>query len=726
LVTDVVPHGAVQFGRFELDLDAGRLTQDGHTLRIQPQPLRVLCVLVEHAGDVVTRETLRAALWDQSTFVEFDQGLNYCIRQIRVVLRDDASKPIYIETIKRTGYRFAAPVAEAPSTSSPGRISTPEPAVIPAPVHSSAAALNRGVLLGASAVVMLVILLGASLALSRKPTTVSRTYRQLTDFADIAFSPALSPDGSMVAFIVGNNTSFPPVGEVYTKLLPNGEPVQLTHDGWPKYGVTFSPDGLQVSYTVADIKYGWSSYAVSPLGGEPRLLRRNASGLAWLDDNRALFSEIKSGLHMGLVSGVVGDAAVSEVYLPEHERGMAHFGIPSPDRKSALVIEMGPNGAWARCRVVPMDGRASGRQVGPSGACTGAAWSSDGSMMYFTAVVDQTSHIWRQRYPNGEAEQVTFGPAEEDGLAISPGNQSIVTSAGMKESGIWLHDQSGDRLIANKGTVSRVSFSRDGRQLYFLLRRAAVKGVELWTADLGGHSRPLVSDRSITGFDVSSDGTRVVFAVQAHERMSELWLAPADGSSPPRMLTASGEDSPFFGPDGDVIFRATEGRSNYLFRMAADGSDRRKVSTSPVIDVKRLSPDRRWAIAMIPVDGVPSTVVAAIPVDGGALQRICIAQCMADWSPDGSRFYVEPFLQSGLPAAAIAMRVPSGQPLPELPKDGIASVNDGLTVPGSHAVDMTRVDLTRDGTGVAPGPEPDSFVYARTIVHRNLFEIRIP
>src|SRR5678816_3207149 len=100
--------------RFELDLDARELRRDGRPVRIQPQPLRVLEILVTQAGTLVTREELRQQVWDEATFVEFDQGLNYCIRQIRLALGDDAATPVFIETLKKRGYRFTAPVEPVP------------------------------------------------------------------------------------------------------------------------------------------------------------------------------------------------------------------------------------------------------------------------------------------------------------------------------------------------------------------------------------------------------------------------------------------------------------------------------------------------------------------------------------------------------------------------------------------------------------------------------------
>src|SRR5260370_18636058 len=99
-----------RFDRFELDPERGTLLRDGRRVRIQPQPLRVLALLVERAGELVSREDLRQAIWGEVTFVEFDQGLNYCIRQIRQAMGDDAVKPVFIETLKKRGYIFIAPV----------------------------------------------------------------------------------------------------------------------------------------------------------------------------------------------------------------------------------------------------------------------------------------------------------------------------------------------------------------------------------------------------------------------------------------------------------------------------------------------------------------------------------------------------------------------------------------------------------------------------------------
>src|ERR1700747_3334578 len=99
-----------RFGVFELDLNTGELRKGGVKLRLQGQPVQVLTLLLERAGDVVTREELREKLWASDTFVDFDHSLNTAINKVREALGDSASTPRYVETLARRGYRFIAPV----------------------------------------------------------------------------------------------------------------------------------------------------------------------------------------------------------------------------------------------------------------------------------------------------------------------------------------------------------------------------------------------------------------------------------------------------------------------------------------------------------------------------------------------------------------------------------------------------------------------------------------
>ena len=100
----------IRFGEFELDEQTLELHRNGALVRIQQQPARVLAFLLNHRGSLVTREQIRLAIWGEDTFVDFEQGLNFCIRQIRLALNDQAEHPRHIETLPRLGYRFISPI----------------------------------------------------------------------------------------------------------------------------------------------------------------------------------------------------------------------------------------------------------------------------------------------------------------------------------------------------------------------------------------------------------------------------------------------------------------------------------------------------------------------------------------------------------------------------------------------------------------------------------------
>lgn len=112
------PDNPVRLGEFQMDFASGELRQNGHMVRLKPQPSRILSLLVARPGQIVSREQIQREIWGGDTFVDFERGLNSCIKQIRAAFGDDPETPRYIETIPRRGYRFIAqvePIASAPS-----------------------------------------------------------------------------------------------------------------------------------------------------------------------------------------------------------------------------------------------------------------------------------------------------------------------------------------------------------------------------------------------------------------------------------------------------------------------------------------------------------------------------------------------------------------------------------------------------------------------------------
>src|SRR6185437_15830121 len=121
-----LPH-YLRFGTFEIDVPAGELRKSGVKLKLQDQPYQILFILVEYAGEIVTREELREQLWPADTFVDFDHSLNAAVKRLRDALGESAESPVYIETLARRGYRFIPPIQAI----------TPEPSPLDAFLRTS-------------------------------------------------------------------------------------------------------------------------------------------------------------------------------------------------------------------------------------------------------------------------------------------------------------------------------------------------------------------------------------------------------------------------------------------------------------------------------------------------------------------------------------------------------------------------------------------------------------
>jgi serine/threonine protein kinase/Tol biopolymer transport system component len=560
---------------------------------------------------------------------------------------------------------------------------------------------------------------------SAQAPPLSTNWEQVTFFTDSAVHPALSPDGRMLAFIRGSYTFLTP-GQVYVKLLPDGGPVELTHDSRLKLSPVFSPDGSRIAYGTA---VPWDIWEVPVLGGDPHLILPNASSLTWIESGkRLLFSEITKGMHMVVVSTDPGRGQIRRVYDPSGERGMAHYSYLSPDGQWVLIVEMQNQGVFVPCRVVPFLRSGEVRAVGPPDSmCTSGAWSRDGKWVYLTAKKGDKFHIWRQRFPNGEPEQVTPGTTEEEGIAMAPDGKSFITSVGTHDSMVWMHDQSGDHAMSSEGEVGRVvasgtretrrrktaTFSSDGKKLYYLIANSQTTA-ELRVREVGtGKVERVLPSYSMDGFSISRDGKQVAFEMVDQSGHSGLWVAPTDHSSSPRHIVSSAvEDSPAFLPDGDLLFRAIEGGANFLYRMHADGSDRRKISPDHIFDFQTLSPDGHWAVVQAPDRNDGHTyAMFALPVEGGSPIRLCINTCMPTWDARGEFMYMSYLLQGEPNTYALPIRRGTG--LPDLPSTLITGIEDLKKM--QSAVVIPHIVLSVFS--------PSLYVYTVQTTHRNLFRI---
>ncbi len=584
----------------------------------------------------------------------------------------------------------------------------------------------------------LLILLGAGglfvvRQITRAPS-VSEPAVQLTDFNDSALAPSLSPDGRMLTFVRGGSFGDSAVrGQVYVKILPKGEPVQLTRDQFNKEQPVFSPDGSRIIYTAVMPGFRWDSWQVPVLGGAPQPFLPNASGLVWLDDQHVLYSALMAGVHMGVVTSTESRIGSRDIYFPRGEGSMAHRSMRSPDQKSLLVAEM-DGGGWLPCRLMPFDGSSPGHSVGPQdGQCTTAAWSPDGRWMYFSSNAGGGFHVWRQRYPDGTPEQVTTGPTEQEGTAITPDGKSLITSMGLQQAGISIQEAGGDRQIVSEGFAMLPTMVPSADRVFYLMRtsssRAYASG-ELWSVNLAtGDKERALPGRVMANYSVSPDVRRVVFTSSGNETGDGVWIADLDRRSPPRQLTRGGEFRAFFGSPGEIVYM-NQGEVRHLYRMKEDGSGTEMIVPDQITYLVTVSPDGRWAVALVPRTATGGgTRVQMISLRGEQSMFVCNEECaigfgpnrvqapMFNWSMDGKSLFVGLQYFGIRTQRTVVLPYRSGVPLETLWPKGLASEKDVAANPGAK---------TLNEANAFPATGSSAYLFWRRATQSNLYRVALP
>lgn len=548
-------------------------------------------------------------------------------------------------------------------------------------------------------------------------------YTRLTDFADSVVYPALSPDGHMLAMIRGD-AGLLTAGDVYVKVLLSGRAEQITYDGGLKAKPVFSPDGSRIAFTHAE-GWAWRTWSVPVLGGKAFELLPNASGLSWVGRHQVMFSETGNDIYMKIVTAGENRANERDVYRPP-PGGMAHFSSLSPDSKWVLVVEMDGEG-WKPCRLVPFAGGSAGKQVGPiPSQCTDAEWSPDGQWMYFSADGGGGYHLWRQRFPSGTAEQITFGATEENGIAVTPDGKSLVTAVGSQQSTIWLHTPKDERQISSEGFAYRPSFSLDGETLYYLTRNRSRKlSGELTSIDLtSDRKQELLPGIPILRYAMSPDSRHVAFT-RADDENSAIWISPLDKSPSPHQLVSSQADMPMFSRTGEVFFVGHKGRAGHIFRIKQDGGGLQELVTDEIQALVSISPDGRWIVAATAANEPQRQQNVIAYSLQGAYPRVLCRTCVVgtldlvdppliSWSADQKAVY---FARPIERVRTIIVPVSPAEAFPrfsEIPLD-----NDGLLskIPGTRVLERTTV---------FPGPNSDVYAIWKVSTQRNLYRIGLP
>ena len=415
--TPVSPN-AIRFGLFEADLSAGELRKSGRKVPLQDQPFRVLTLLLQRPGVLVSREEFQKALWTGDTFVEFDEGLNKAVQKLRQALDDSSGNPRFIETLPRKGYRFIAPVDPSASQGSAAQTQaapvdgkTLMPPAI-APLKRRSTEVLAWTLFGVVSVA-LVALAGVYFQVFRPAPPTLKTV-PLTSYAGEQITPAFSPDGKQVAFSWWDGEKAEN-HDIYVKLVDAGTPLRLTSSLRDEYSPAWSPDGRYIAFC-RDVSDRSEIWMVPALGGVERKLGEVVRGLA----------------------GPGGPGC-----------GLSW----SPDGKSIAIVDRTPPRGVSGIFLLSMASGEKRKLTSPPdtyvGDCT-PAFSPDGRAVAFRRVVDRSGlgalyvQPIAQDSPEGEPHRVTLGEIYIGGLDWTEDGRNLVFSSNLAgKNSLWMVSAAG-------------------------------------------------------------------------------------------------------------------------------------------------------------------------------------------------------------------------------------------------------------------------------------------
>jgi eukaryotic-like serine/threonine-protein kinase len=668
----------VRFGQFELDLSEERLLKKGTPIRLENKPFQILAVLLEHPGEVVSREELCACLWPDGTHVDFDESLNTAIKKLRYALGDSAENPIFIETVPRRGYRFVAPLTRNDSEPAPGSVdaSRDEPngegnfgralTSFPGdgrPVASSSAEVRRVETYrwkwAAVAVVAVAVALAAGYAMrsrtgrNRSPNLEQLQVTKLTDSGKVELA-AISADGRYVCYALRERG----LSGLWLHQVATHSDVQvLPADAIGFEGLTFSPDGNHIYYVRADkndpgFKY---LYVMPVLGGSSRLLIKDIDSPVGFspDGQRFVYTRgIASGSSTEVRianSDGSGDRLLARIKnaFPGFQPGATW----SPDGRTVTVplfLYAGRH-SYILDAVSVTDG--SIRELYSSSSAIGRPlWLPEGDTLLLV-MNDQNDRgqLWTISYPNAEVGRVTNDLTDYDTRAdLTRDGKVLVAIAGHPTSNIWIApaaDLSQAQQITSAALpLFRVVEAPDGHLL------ATSMDGKLWSLQADGSARNLFIDSLVTNFqgDPAPCGRFIVFA-SGRAATTELVRVSTNGADAVELVRGD-LNSAVCTPDGKYVFYDDLHR---IFRIPVEGGvpvEIARILGDNIGGRLSISPDGKFlAYPFRESTPVPATKLAIISAEGGSPKKVLSAPGVVSallWSPDGKSLQYS-FSQNG-------------------------------------------------------------------------------
>jgi Tol biopolymer transport system component/DNA-binding winged helix-turn-helix (wHTH) protein len=523
--------GKVQFGVYEFDPDAMELRKHGVRIHLQEQPFRVLASLIERPGEVVTREQLRERIWSKDTFVDFDQSLNKAVNRLREALNDEASKPRYIETVPRRGYRFVAPVTGIASSAT-------SPAAPPGiPDRTASWPISTKIIAAATLVLAAGI---TALALLRNPKAPPQPAPTRITTDGNSTQPTLSRDGKLLSYTTVDEQG---VGHIWVRQTAGGQSLQVTRGPGAESEPSFSPDGTSIAFRSEN--NGGGVYIVPTFGGEPKLLAKSAFWPRFSPDGNHIWCLNPVNFeYNGILVTTRGGAPAA---LPQKLNWLGPFlgyqSVPlwAPSGKQFLYLGRGNGSVETR----PSQWRIGSPAGGESRAVNLPDWGgsrerppfahawtqmNDGRqwIVYSVPTGDSLSLFRVGISPKGEIvgkpEQLTSGAELVPNAALSADGKLAFASSSFSEQIYAIPITRKRGVSAQNWPVTRSeslrngspSISRDGRWLAYAARNHLGDQTAIRLRDqVTGSDRLLIDGVSPSGDDflsISPDGSKVLFS----------------------------------------------------------------------------------------------------------------------------------------------------------------------------------------------------------------------
>lgn len=577
-------------GRWTVEAPLNRLVLAGRAVQLEPKIMEVLVVLAANAGHLTLRSEILQEVWGGTHLAE--DPMTRAISELRKVFGDDPKMPQFIETIHGKGYRLVAQVV-AEDEAAQGTVDFPQ--------RRSRHLKWKWALWGALVATTLTAVIAIYL-LRVGPGPGHRSFSDLrqipiTSYPGLEIHPALSPEGSRVAFVRemgdGKNT------DVFIKQRNTEQPLRLTATPHLEHGPVWSPDGTEIAFVrLAGDECG--IFAIPAIGGPERLLyscERNPLGYDWSPD----------GLELVIAERSFGDEGAGLTLLEIASGQRQRITTPPSSTYLDTSPNFSPSGREIAFRrgfgvgsfeIVVLD-RSTGeiREITSDRRDNGGfAWSSDGKDLIVSSNRSGVFALWKVRVSTGYFEWLGFENAYLPSIAA--GGRGLVFEKRSFDLDLWRapnphRSAAGEssRWASSTRYDIEPQFSPDGNRVAFVSQRTG--SYELWVASADGQDA-----RQLTFFDKpapawnpsvqhprwTSDGAQILFSARDEDDF-DVFTVRAEGGSP-RPLTSSVADdlSPVWMSDENWIYFASNRTGTWLlWRVSSDGGRSEEVSDEIII-----------------------------------------------------------------------------------------------------------------------------------------------